>query len=149
MNRFWDKVNKSAPNGCWEWIGAKLPYGYGVIGISGKNVYVHRYSWELHYGGKIPADKCVCHHCDNPRCVRPDHLFVGSQADNMKDMISKGRDRKAIGIAAGKTKLTPEKILEIRMWLFLKYSIRTIASRYGVGKSAIQDISSGKTWSHV
>lgn len=89
MQRFWDKVNKTED--CWEWIGAiRGNSGYGCIKINGKNQNAHRVSWELSFG-KIPVEKLVCHHCDNRRCVRPDHLFLGSYTDNILDSFSKGR----------------------------------------------------------
>jgi hypothetical protein len=89
--RFWAKVRKS--EGCWEWVGSKIPKGYGNIGISyrpPKSALAHRVSWEIHFG-PIPGGMFVCHHCDNPGCVRPDHLFLGTNLDNIRDSESKGR----------------------------------------------------------
>lgn len=88
--RFWAKVAKS--DGCWEWTGPRLPRGYGVIRADGRQTYAHRVSWLLHFG-PIPDRAFVLHHCDNPPCVNPAHLWVGSQADNVRDMIAKGRAR--------------------------------------------------------
>jgi hypothetical protein len=91
LERFWSKVNKS--DGCWTWTGSKTTAGYGLI-WNGKDtsapVYVHRLSWELHFG-EIPDGLSVCHRCDNPTCVRPDHLFLGTDKDNSDDKITKGR----------------------------------------------------------
>lgn len=91
-DRFWAKVKKS--DACWEWQGGRLPHGYGRIVISRKEgaVRAHRFSWELHFG-PIPDGMVICHRCDNPPCVRPDHLFVGTQSDNMRDCVNKGRLR--------------------------------------------------------
>ena len=87
---FWSKVEKSDA-GCWEWRGSLMKNGYAsFVHDSPRKVLAHRYSWMLH-NGPIPAGLLICHHCDNRRCVRPDHLFLGTTLDNMRDMIAKGR----------------------------------------------------------
>ena len=92
-DRFWPKVDKSPESGCWHWTGAMNPSGHGVLGRGGRNHGAHRVSWQLHHGD-IPKEMHVCHHCDNPRCVNPDHLFLGTAADNVADMVRKGRQAK-------------------------------------------------------
>lgn len=96
--RFWGKVNKErgfGPNGdCWEWTGHRMKFGYGVIRSDGKVHKAHRISYSINIA-PIPDDLMVCHHCDNPACVRPDHLFVGTHQDNMDDRMAKGRYHKA------------------------------------------------------
>jgi hypothetical protein len=89
--RFWSKVEKS--DNCWIWIGAKTPEGYGRMRWMKGYEYAHRISWVIQ-NGTIADDLCVCHSCDNPSCVRPDHLFIGTIADNMHDRDTKGRGRK-------------------------------------------------------
>lgn len=90
--RFWAKVQKSS--GCWEWQACTNGAGYGIVGIGGKRVdRAHRVSYRLHKG-EIPAGLFVCHTCDNRRCVRPDHLFLGTNQDNVDDMVTKGRNSK-------------------------------------------------------
>ena len=89
--RFWDKVTMG--DGCWEWTGTRHSWGYGLLGGRRKvHLRAHRVSWEIHFG-PIPAGLYILHHCDNPRCVRPDHLFLGTHRDNMADMVKKGRWR--------------------------------------------------------
>ena len=91
--RFWRFVEKGP--GCWTWTGAKGQEGYGKFSVLIPRLHqirAHRFSYELHFG-PLPAGMQVCHHCDTPSCVRPDHLFVGTQLDNMRDMVAKGRSR--------------------------------------------------------
>ena len=94
--RFWEKVDKSGE--CWLWIGFRDRDGYGKMGIgskadnSARKEYSNRLSWQIHFG-EIPKGMCVCHKCDNPSCVKPDHLFLGTRKDNTQDMIRKGRSK--------------------------------------------------------
>jgi hypothetical protein len=87
--RFFSKVNK-IENGCWEWITGKSRDGYGVFSYNNKDFRAHRLSYELHFGN-IENGLCVCHKCDNPSCVNPEHLFLGSHKQNMEDKANKGR----------------------------------------------------------
>lgn len=94
--------------GCWNWTGAKKPEGYGSIGIGKKMYRAHRLSYEL-YRGDIPKGMFVCHRCDNPACINPDHLFVGTPLENVRDMDGKGR-----GVRVPRRKLTDEQIRHIK-----------------------------------
>jgi hypothetical protein len=101
QTRFWSKVNKNSSNNCWEWIGSLTKSGYGQIAINGPK-YAHRLSAE--WAGLNIKNRFVCHSCDNPRCVNPDHLFVGKHTDNVADMVSKGRHLKGREVSAEKNK---------------------------------------------
>lgn len=90
LNRFWNKVYKT--DSCWLWIGSRLPTGYGTFRVGKKVKRAHRVSWELHNGPIIDGSLLVCHTCDNPMCVNPDHLFLGTNLDNMRDRNAKGRN---------------------------------------------------------
>lgn len=139
--RFWVKVAKS--NGCWEWTGATHK-GYGWFNRGDKSMLAHRYSWEL-WAGALPTDLCVCHHCDNRLCVRPDHLFLGTRADNNEDMWRKGRT--ARGERVKGAKLTEEQVTEIRsLYRAGDYSQRQLGEMYGVTQTNVQAIVSGRSW---
>lgn len=98
--RFFKSVEKM-PNGCWEWRGGKSAAGYGVIRVGSRSagtsatVTTHRMSWAIHNGFVMPSGAFVCHKCDNPPCCNPDHLFLGTHLDNMRDLTAKGRRHNA------------------------------------------------------
>lgn len=91
IEKYLKNYNADPITGCWNWTGAKTKGGYGHLRFLKKLTYAHRVSWIIHYGG-IPNNLCVLHHCDNPGCINPDHLFIGTMADNMKDRDDKGRN---------------------------------------------------------
>lgn len=150
--RFWRYVAKGP--GCWLWQAACADFGYGLIGSSGHMLRAHRLSWEIHHG-PIPEGMFVCHRCDVPACVRPDHLFLGTHTDNMRDMIRKGRHRGAVAIETylgernGRSKLTADKVRELRALRDSGESLRSLARRFGVSKPSVQAIVSRKNWRHV
>ena len=139
--RVWDHVAKG--DGCWEWTG-ETRYGYGVIRVGGrdgarKRIRAHRAAWES-VNGPITDGLFVCHHCDNRGCVRPDHLFLGTNADNMADAAQKGRWVGRNG------KLTREQVIAIRS---SGGTIRAVGKQYGVTSGVISRIRTGasyRTW---
>jgi hypothetical protein len=94
--RFWEKVAISGPDDCWLWLGAKTKEGYGSIGHNGRVRRATHVSWELRYGAPFPPRKLACHTCDNPPCVNPAHIFVGTKQENADDMARKGRSIKGL-----------------------------------------------------
>lgn len=157
-NRFWSKVDKSGD--CWLWTGHRLKNGYGQFSLTTtRPVKAHRFAWELAHG-PIPGGMMVCHHCDNPPCVRPDHLFLGTAKDNTQDAIRKGRmyagtpgpsrhrDRYLRGERNQNAKLTAEQVKEIRRQRGAK-TAKALAVEYGVSFALISHIQNGRVWRHV
>ena len=138
--RFWARVLKT--DGCWLWQGSRGKKGYGRLSRGNKTVLAHRISWQLH-NGPIPGGLCALHACDNRVCVRPDHLFLGTIADNNVDMVTKGRRASFAGESNPSAKLTREQAEEIRLDT---RSFSAFGSAYGVSKGAVQHIKQGHTW---
>ncbi len=131
------------PNGCWEWTGPQDGKGYGRLNAGNKRHLAHRYSYEL-YLGPIEKDYLVCHKCDNPLCVNPEHLFIGTHQDNMTDMVNKQRNTR--GQDKHNAKLTSEDVIIIRKLLAAGAYQRVIAERFGVERKCISDIKTGRNW---
>jgi DNA-binding transcriptional regulator YiaG len=131
-----------AVTGCWNYLGTPNSK-YGVITKFKNPEKAHRASYRFHVG-PIPAGMFVCHRCDNPRCINPDHLFLGSPADNSADMRRKGRSTRG---ERGSAKLTAENVIEIRTRRDL--TGRAFATRFGVSEATISLIRSGKNWRHL
>ena len=155
-DRFWSKVNKDGPipahrpelGPCWVWTASRSKHGgYGQINVGASRPdFAHRVVWRLTYGA-LPADAVVCHHCDNPVCVRPAHLFIGTHAGNVADKVRKGRQQR--GTAVPNARLTPEQIPAIRAALAAGTPPVEVAAAYGVSRATIHHIWKGKTWAWV
>jgi hypothetical protein len=140
--RFWAKVHKT--DGCWEWTAYRLKNGYGRMKKkTAELVLAHRISWEIH-NGPIPNNLQVLHHCDNPSCVNPDHLFLGTVKDNMLDCARKGRRPKGENHCL--SKLTEKQVHEIKMYLAEGVILRIIAKYFSVSRQCISNIKLGITW---
>lgn len=159
---FWSKVDKtSAPDGCWPWTGSMGSQGYGEVRVNKRLVKAHRHAWEL-ANEPIPEGLVVCHRCDNTRCCRPDHLFLGTQRDNIADMLAKGRNTKgsdhiwsrnrnrAQGERNGRSKLTADQVREIRaLWQTGEVTKMELGRRFGVTDVLIRQIVQGAIWRNV
>ncbi len=135
-------------DGCWTWIGANDGRrGYGSIKVNGRNMKAHRVAWEL-ANGTTPGDLSVCHECDNPKCVRPDHLFLGTSQDNARDMIAKGRGRSPgiFGSEHYASKLSDDDVDAIRRMYAEGITCRSIGEKFAIGESYACSIALGKRW---
>lgn len=139
LARFWAKVNRSDdPGVCWLWT-ASSSGGYGYIALGGHNQKAHRISYEIAYGPFDPVLN-VLHTCDNPSCVNPRHLFLGTHQDNMRDRDRKGRGYKRNGEKNGRCKLSDEQVVEIRRLYALGYAKNALAKKFGVSFTQIDRI---------
>ncbi len=146
--QFWLNVSAGDPKECWEWGGTRDPNGYGKFACRGwepRQMLAHRASWRIEHGD--PGDLLVCHTCDNPPCVNPAHLFLGTHADNHADMASKGRSPR--GSKHWKSLLTEEAVRYIRRELVAGAKQADLAAEFGIGPSAISRIKSRHLWPHV
>jgi predicted DNA-binding protein (UPF0251 family) len=144
--RFWSKVKVGGPDECWDWQRSKNPDGYGMFLLRRRCVRAHRAAYELHYG-VIPNGMVVCHRCDRPACCNPAHLFLGTQVENIADMVRKGRQQR--GERSGRAKLTAADVDAIRASFAAGETQQAIAKRYGVGGQHVSRIVHRETWFHV
>ena len=144
-SRYWSKVDKTAE--CWNWTAGRSQ-GYGNFGLGkGKVIRSHQMAWTLTYG-PIPAGMAICHKCDNRLCCRPDHLFLGTQADNMEDMRAKARASQ--GSTRPLAKLDDTKVREMReIYAAGGIGFKKLGQMYGVTAGVAHEAVTGRTWKHV
>ncbi len=151
-NRFYDKVLLPNENGCMEWQASKRDFGYGAFSLHGGfPIKAHRYSYEL-FNGKIPKGMHVLHKCDNPPCVAPEHLYLGTDKENSSDRIKRNRHSPPpvrFGEKNNKSKLTDNDVINILKLFNSGVSAYKVSKIYNMDKSTIQDIKSGKNWKHI
>lgn len=146
---FWHRVEKT--DKCWNWTAATHKFGYGEFRFKSIFYRTHRFSYEMHHG-TIPDGMSVLHHCDNPRCVNPDHLYAGTAVENSIDMHSRGRWKLRnpyCGERHHLSRLSANDVLDIRSKLKNGTAIRALAREYGVNQGTIQGIDRGKNWKHL
>ena len=146
-HKFFLKVNKT--DHCWLWTGARQTHRgalwHGVVRRNNKGYLAHRYSWIIH-NGPIPSGLCVLHRCDMPACVNPDHLFLGTQLDNIADMMAKDRHGDQRGVRQSSAKLSEQNVLDIRL---SSDRSQLLADQYLVSPATINDIRKRRTWTHI
>jgi hypothetical protein len=146
--RFWSKVRKG--DGCWVWTACRNWAGYGKFWDGERLTAAHRHSWVVHHG-PIPDGLCVLHRCDNPPCINPDHLFLGTYRDNNLDTLGKGRRgyNGAPGERNSHSKLTPAQVYEIRRRGDAGERSSTLASEFGIGWTSTDRIVKRLNWRHL
>lgn len=148
--RFHEKFTIGAPDECWEWAGPRRGRGYGAInegGANGRTLVATHVAWELANGAPVPSDLIVLHSCDNPPCVNPAHLRVGTHADNSADRVARGRHVR--GTDHPRSRLTESDVRSVLELLRAGVYQRTIAARFHISQSLVSGIRRGTHWSHL
>jgi hypothetical protein len=158
VTAFWDRVDQRGADECWPWQAGLTASGYGSLNKRtwGESV-AHRLAWRLANESAIPDGMFICHHCDNPPCCNPAHLFLGTAQDNMRDRNAKGRAAPKVGRLNGRAILTEDQVREIRRVYRRGHksrqgdprSIPMLARKYGVSESAVRLVVNGQHWRHL
>jgi hypothetical protein len=146
LERWMSKIGETPEIGCWEWKGARDNRGYGRINVKDTPFLAHRLAYQFSVGD--PGEKHIRHKCDNPSCVRPSHLQIGTHVENMADKMARGRHRfgTSLGVKHGLSKLDDDKVRAIRA---STDPIRTIAAQHSVSMTTISDVRNRRIWRHV
>lgn len=156
IERFNTKYTVDKSTGCWLWTACKTEDGYGSLSVWPKRLRAHRWSYQ-HHVGEIPDGMCVCHKCDNPICVNPDHLFLGTHQDNMADRNRKGRQHRPQGELSGTAKITEETVILIKKFLARhplqagkkSGQVKFLSDWFGICHQHVSNIHTGKRWRHI
>lgn len=153
-HRFWRKVHKTQT--CWIWIGGRRSNGYGVFTVDGRRESAHRIAWELTHKTRIVSKLRACHHCDNPECVRPSHIFIGTDRDNALDMVRKGRGNWTTkpetvlrGERNGQAKLTAVQVHKILKAYAQGARQVDLAALFHISQARVSKIVRGEAWTHL
>lgn len=146
--RIWKKIEKKRSSECWPWKSSTNALGYGTVGVEKVSKLAHRVVWVLKFG-EIPNGLCVLHHCDNPACCNPSHLFLGTRNDNNQDRHQKGRSNGPRGENHASAKLNNNDVLQIRQLSHSGTSQRVMARRFKVSRRTIKAVCSRRTWKHI
>lgn len=148
MKRFWSKVEVRGMDECWTWVANTTPTGYGMFWFKGKMRRAHRVAWIL-TNGPIPDGLCVCHRCDNPGCMNPQHLFLATQEGNIQDRVQKGRSARPRGEEINTAKITAKQAVEIRRRTDEGEVPARIAEDYPISRRMVAAIKNRENWRHV
>lgn len=162
-DRFWSYVDRTSD--CWNWLGTRTNHGlgYGKFSVGVSTMLAHRVSYIISRGEEIPHGRLVCHRCDNPCCVNPSHLWLGTPLSNMQDKVSKNRQSEGArhatlcagtfkvqhGAATGHAKICDSDVIELRKIRRAGLSLAKTGKMFGISAQTVLDIMQGKTWKHV
>lgn len=143
--RFLSRVDMKSDSDCWLWTGRTNPDGYGQFDCQNTAIASHRYMWSI-LNGEIPSDMVICHKCDNPPCCNPQHLFMGTVQDNVRDRDTKGRQANHSGTKNGRAVLSEAEVLRVRALRDSGVTYKGIAREMGVSEGCINHILNGRHW---